>query len=132
MEFDFVKESEYNFLASDLTEMAKSCKLRVVDPLKPLYKAKEDANSMFFVIQGALVASYKLQSKDRRAIYLNKSHATKNADGVFKSLMVIQKLKQQGLKGVAAESNRGSEGSIYSMSSRGSARSLKSRTSLHS
>lgn len=50
MEFDFIKESTFNFLDSDLTEMAKSCKLRIVEPLKPLYKAKEDANSMYFVI----------------------------------------------------------------------------------
>ena len=48
--FDFWKDCDYNFLQSDLSELAKSAELREIPPLTQVFKMSEEANSCYFVI----------------------------------------------------------------------------------
>ena len=48
--FEFWKDCDYNFLTSDLSELAKSAELKEIPPLTQVFKMNEEANSCYFVI----------------------------------------------------------------------------------
>ncbi len=50
MNFDFIKNSELNFMASDLSDLVKHVGLQEIHPMCNLFKEGDDADCLFFVI----------------------------------------------------------------------------------
>ncbi len=50
MGFDFIKKSELNFQASDLTDLVKNVGVTEVHPMSKLFEEGDDANCLYFVI----------------------------------------------------------------------------------
>ena len=50
MGFDFIKESELNFQASDLTDLVKNVGVKEVHPMSKLFEEGDESNCLYFVI----------------------------------------------------------------------------------
>ena len=54
-------------------------------------KQDEDANKFYLIIQGSILASYKLAEKDKAAVFLGKKDV--HEDGLIKSLQALSHFK---------------------------------------
>ena len=59
-EFDFIKNHNLQFQNKDIHDLVKTASLIELPPLTRLCKEDDKADSLYFVIQGELVASYTL------------------------------------------------------------------------
>ena len=91
MNLDFITKSEHQFIASDISELAKSVTLNWFEPGIRIVKQDEDAESFMMILQGSVLASYKLAEKDKAALFLGKK--TTEADGFVKSLQTLTNYK---------------------------------------
>ena len=91
MNLDVIANSEHQFIARDLSELAKSVSLKRFEPGMRIVKQDEDADSFMTILQGSVLASYKLAEKDKAALFLGKK--TTGADGFVKSLQTLANYK---------------------------------------
>lgn len=59
-------------MASDLTDLAKTVTLERYKPGKRIVKQDEDADQFFFIVQGSILATFKLAEKDKAGLFLGK------------------------------------------------------------
>lgn len=71
----------------------KTATLIELPPLTKLCKEDDSADSLYFVIQGELVASYTFTQTAKQAQFLGKKFMNSNADGLFKGLDTINLVK---------------------------------------
>lgn len=58
----------------------------------------DDADCMYFVIQGELIATYTLAAVDLHAQFFGKKSSTTNADGLIKALSTVKMVKDLSLR----------------------------------
>lgn len=91
MKLDFIKNHELDFVAQDLTEMAKSAKLIPLEAGQRLFKQDTDSTEMYLILQGRVMATYSLASKDKKALFFGVKDTA--ADGMVKTLKTLHMVK---------------------------------------
>ena len=75
MSLDFIKNSDCDLQPVDLNEMIKYAQVVSKPRLTRIFSESDDADSLYFVVQGTLVATYNLTENDRKAVLLGKKDA---------------------------------------------------------
>ena len=81
-----------------MSELLKSAKLIVLPPKKRLCKEGDDADCMYFVSQGDLVATYTLAATDKHAQYFGRKNKNSNADGLIKVISDVNMIKDVSIR----------------------------------
>ena len=87
MKLDFIKNSDHNLAPTDLTELVKSAEMHGYEAGERILKQDTDSNSMCFILQGRILATYHLAQKDKAAIFLGKKDAAN--DGLVKTFKTL-------------------------------------------
>ena len=105
-ELEIIKNSEHSFVQADFADLMKSLQLVKYECGERIAKQDEDASTMFLILQGTVLATYKLAEQDRRGVFFGKK--CKNDDGFIKTLKTLAVFKSSMSKALEGHNSRGS------------------------